>query len=65
MLIFRLYIALLVIAFLVLTLADRNFGFLQATVVTCALLFLILDTRKDIDDLKQLEIELASLQNGD
>ena len=64
MLTFRLYIALLVLVFLSLTLADNRFGFLAGIVVTSTLLFLILDIRKDIDDIKRLEAQIASLQTG-
>ncbi len=64
MLTFRLYIALLVLVFLSLTLADTRFGFLGGIVVTSTLLFLILDIRKDIDDIKRLEAQIASLQTG-
>ena len=65
MLTFRLYIVLLVLVFLSLILADNRFDFLAGIVVTFTLLFLILDIRKDIDDVKRLEAQIASLQTGD
>jgi len=62
MLTFRLYIASLALVFLCLTLSDQRFGSLPSTVVTCALVFLILDIRKDVEEVKRLEAQLASLQ---
>jgi hypothetical protein len=64
MLTFRLYIALLVLIFLCLSLADQRFGVLPGIVVTSTLLFLILDIRKDVDDVKKLEAQIASIENG-
>ena len=63
MLTFRLYIALLALVFLCLILADNRFGVLPGIVVTSTLLFLILDIRKDVEDVKRLEAQIASLQN--
>jgi hypothetical protein len=59
MLIFRLYIALLVIVFLSVSFWMGNSGVLHGMVAICALLFLILDAKQDLDELKQLESELA------
>jgi len=64
MLTFRLYITLLALVFLSLILANNRFGGLPAMVVTCTLLFLILDIGKDINDIKRLEAQIASLQTG-
>jgi hypothetical protein len=64
MLVFRLFIAVLNFAFLLLNLVAGSVEFLQGTVTTCGLLFLIFDIRKDVDDIKQLEAQLASLANG-
>jgi hypothetical protein len=64
MLTFRLYIALLVVVFLSLILANNRLGLLAGIVVTCTLLFLILDILKDIHDIKRLEAQIASLQTG-
>ena len=64
MLTFRLYITLLLLVFLSLIIADNRLGFLAGIVVTSTLLFLILDIRKDIDDIKRLEAQIASLQTG-
>jgi hypothetical protein len=64
MLILRLYIAVLVLVFLVVSLLNQGIGFLEGTVMTCALFFLIFDTKKDLEDLRQIEAEVASLAEG-
>ena len=55
MLLYRLYIALLALVFLLLTLILREVGLVEGTLVTCAILFLIFDTRLDL--LRRNEIE--------
>ena len=55
MLLYRLYIALLALVFLLLTLMLREVGLVEGILVTCALLFLIFDTRLDL--LRRNEIE--------
>ena len=64
MLILRLYIAVLVLVFLVVSLFNQGIGFLEGTVMTCGLLFLIFDTKKDLEGLRQIEAEVASLTEG-
>ena len=64
MLILRLYIAVLVLVFLVVSLFNQGIGFHEGTVTTCGLLFLIFDTKKDLEDLRQIEAEVASLTEG-
>jgi len=59
MLIFRLYVALLVMMFLSLSFWMGNVGVLHGIVAICALLFLILDAKQDLDEFKQLESEVA------
>ena len=59
MLAIRLYISTLTLLFLVLLLATRGLGVLEAIVITCALLYLILDIRIDLQSLK---VELRLLQ---
>ena len=59
MLAIRLYISALTIIFLALVIGSGALGLLQAVVVTCALLFLILDVRTDLQSLK---IEFRLLQ---
>jgi hypothetical protein len=64
MLILRLYIAVLVVVFLVVSLFNQGIGFLEGTVITSSLFFLIFDSQKDLNDLKQIEAEVASLTGG-
>jgi hypothetical protein len=59
MLAIRLYISLLTLVFLFLVIANRGLGILEATVITCAIVFLILDVRTDLQTLK---IEFRLLQ---
>ncbi len=57
MLAIRLYISALTLIFLVVVIASRGLGLLEGVVITCALLFLILDVRTDLQSLK-LEFRL-------
>jgi hypothetical protein len=59
MLAIRLYISALTLIFMVLVIANRGLGFLEATVITCAIVYLILDVRTD---LKSLKVEFRLLQ---
>jgi hypothetical protein len=52
MLAIRLYISALTILFLVLVTASRGVGILEAVVVTCTVLYLILDVRTDLRELR-------------
>ncbi len=52
MLIIQLYICALTLLFLFLVVANRDVGILEATVITCALAYLILDVRTDLRALK-------------
>ena len=55
----RLYITALTLAFLVLVLANRGLGILEGIVISCAIIFLILDVRSDLQALRS---ELGLLQ---
>ena len=55
----RLYISALTLFFLVAVIANRGLGILEAIVVTCAIVYLILDVRSELQDLKA---ELSTLQ---
>jgi hypothetical protein len=64
----RLYVCALTVLFLVLVTMDRGVGLLEGVVITCALVYLILDVRADLQILKseirqleQLERHLAVL----
>ena len=48
MLAIRLYICALTLVFLFLVIAHRGVGILEAVVITCALVYLILDVRTDL-----------------
>jgi hypothetical protein len=52
MLIIRLYICALTFLFLLLVIANRGLGILEAIVITCAILYLILDVRTELQSLK-------------
>ena len=61
MLAIRLYVAGLTILFLLLVLATRTLGILEASVVVCPLLYLILDLREELVELRQLEARVSLL----
>lgn len=61
MLAIRLYVAGLTILFLLLVLATRSIGILEASVVVCPLLYLILDLREELVELRQLEARVSLL----
>ena len=48
----RLYISALTLVFLFVVLATRGLGILEGVVVTCAVLYLILDVRSELQELK-------------
>ena len=59
MLAIRLYVWALTLGFLVLVTMDRGIGMLEGVVITCAIVYLILDTRAD---LKTFQAELRQLE---
>jgi hypothetical protein len=68
MLAIRLYVCALTVTFLVLVTMDRGIGFLEGVVITCAIVYVILDVRADLktnqaelQQLEQLEKHLAVL----
>jgi hypothetical protein len=68
MLVIRLYIFALTTFFLFLVIASRGLGMLEAIVITCAIVYLILDARTelqvlkaDLQLLKQLEEKVSLL----
>lgn len=68
MLALRLYVSALTSLFLVLVIANRGLGILEAVVITCAIVYLILDVRTDLHALKnelqllkELEKQVSSL----
>ena len=68
MLAIRLYVCVLTLGFLVLVTMDRGIGILEGVVITCSIVYLILDVRADLKErqadlrqLEQLEQQLAVL----
>ena len=69
MLAIRLYISALTLGFLFLVIANRGVGILEAVVITCAIVYLILDVRTDLQLsknefrlLQELEQHVAELR---
>ena len=66
MLLIRLYLSALTLLFMFSVIAMRGLGILEAVVITCAVLYLILDVRSDLQSsknelriLKELEQRLS------
>ena len=59
MLAIRLYVCALTLLFLSIVIANRGLGILEAVVITCAVVYLIIDVRTDLQALKN---ELQSLK---
>jgi hypothetical protein len=62
MLAIRLYISALTLVFLFLVITHRGLGTLEAVVITCAIIYLILDVRTDLQMLKAEFRLLQSLE---
>jgi len=60
MLSIKLYISALTLLFLFLVITSRGVGMLEAIIIACALIYLILDTR---DELQRCKLELRCLQD--
>jgi hypothetical protein len=58
MLTIRLYIFALTLSFLILVIASRSLGVLEAVVICCAILYLIIDAKSE---LKMVQAELKIL----
>ena len=56
----RIYISALTLLFLFLVAMNRGLGILEAIVIACALIYLILDAR---DELRTVQLEYQSLQD--
>ncbi len=59
----RLYVVGLTLTFLLCVLFSRGIAKLEATVTACALLYLILDARTELIELKTLESQVSSLSH--
>ena len=71
MLAIRLYISALTFLFLFVVIANRSLGILEAIVIACAIIYLILDIRTDLQAsknelrlLQELEKQLSLLLRG-
>jgi len=62
MLAIRIYISALTLFFLIVVIANRGLGLLEAIVVTCAILYLILDVRTELHELKAELSMLSELE---
>lgn len=56
----RLYISALTLVFLLLALTTREFGVLDAIVVVCPLLYMILEMKEGLHSLRLLEARVSS-----
>ena len=61
MLAIRLYIAALALTLLLAAVMTKGIGVLEATVVVCPLLYMILDIRAELQALRSLEARVFSL----
>ena len=57
----RLYLTALILMFLLVVLATRGIGPLEAIVIVCPLLYLIADLREELTELRQLEAKVSQL----
>jgi len=57
----RIYLFALTLTFLVVAEMTRGIGVLEATVVVCPLLYMILDIREELQALRALEARVFSL----
>ena len=57
----RLYVAALTLTFLLAAVMTKGIGVLEATVVVCSLLYMILDIREELHSLRLLEARVSSL----
>ncbi|HAF21457.1 MAG TPA: hypothetical protein DHU55_08330 [Blastocatellia bacterium] len=57
----RIYLSALTLTFLVVAVMTRGLGVLEATVVVCPLLYMILDIREELQALRSLEARVFSL----
>ncbi len=57
----RLYVAALTLTFLLTAVASGGIGVLEATVIVCPVVYMILDIRAELQDLRLLEARVSSL----
>ena len=61
MFVIRTYLAALTLTFLLVALTTRGIGVLEATVLVCPLLYMILDIREELQALRSFEARVLSL----
>ncbi len=64
MFVIRLYISALTLIFLLLALTTRAIGVLDAIVVVCPLLYMILEMKEELLSLRLLEARVSSLKEN-
>ena len=64
MFVIRLYISALTLIFLLLALTTRAIGMLDAIVVVCPLLYMILEMKEELLSLRLLEARVSSLKEN-
>jgi len=57
----RIYLSALTLTFILIAVMTRGIGVLEATVVVCPLLYMILDIREELKALRSLEARVLSL----
>ncbi len=57
----RLYVTALALTFLLSVVVTRDIGVLEATVMVCSVLYIILDIRTELQELRLLEARVDSL----
>ncbi len=62
MLFIRLYLCVLTLVFLLLVATTRGVGMLEATVITCSVVYLILDVRADLQKVRGEVLKLNKLE---
>lgn len=59
----RLYVTALALTFLLSVVVTRDIGVLEATVMVCSVLYIILDIRAELQELRLLEARVDSLSH--
>jgi hypothetical protein len=60
----RIYLTALTLTFLIVAVMTRGVGVLEATVVGCPLLYMILDIREELQALRSLEARVSVLSRS-
>lgn len=64
MFVIRIYISALTLIFLLLAVKTRDIGALEAIVVICPLLFMILEMKEELHSLRLLETRVSTLPSN-